>query len=48
MILTELAKEARFPEGVINVIHNGAKTMDFIIDDPFIKIVGFVGSNRTD
>ncbi|EEP75773.1 methylmalonate-semialdehyde dehydrogenase (acylating) [Uncinocarpus reesii 1704] len=46
MILVELAKEAGFPEGVINVIHGAAKTVDFILDEPAIKAISFVGSNR--
>lgn len=46
MILVELAKEAGFPDGVINVIHGAAKTVDFILDEPAIKAISFVGSNR--
>ncbi|EEH20808.1 methylmalonate-semialdehyde dehydrogenase (acylating) [Paracoccidioides brasiliensis Pb03] len=46
MILAELAKEAGFPNGVINVIHGSAKTVDFILDEPAIKAISFVGSNR--
>ncbi|KAI4171471.1 MAG: hypothetical protein LQ343_004209 [Gyalolechia ehrenbergii] len=46
MILAELAREAGFPDGVINVIHGSAKTVDFIIDEPAIKAISFVGSNK--
>ncbi|PLB40053.1 CoA-acylating methylmalonate-semialdehyde dehydrogenase [Aspergillus candidus] len=46
MILAELAKEAGFPPGVINIVHGSAKTVDFILDDPAIKAISFVGSNR--
>lgn len=46
MILAELAKEAGLPDGVLNVIHGSAKTVDFILDEPAIKAVSFVGSNR--
>jgi malonate-semialdehyde dehydrogenase (acetylating)/methylmalonate-semialdehyde dehydrogenase len=46
MILAELAKEAGFPAGVINVVHGSAKTVDFILDEPAIKAISFVGSNR--
>ncbi|PGH11652.1 methylmalonate-semialdehyde dehydrogenase (acylating) [Helicocarpus griseus UAMH5409] len=46
MILAELAKEAGFPDGVINIIHGSAKTVDFILDEPAIKAISFVGSNR--
>ena len=46
MILAELAKKAGFPDGVINIVHGGAKTVDFIIDEPAIKAISFVGSNK--
>jgi len=46
MILAELATKAGFPPGVINVIHGAAKTVDFIIDEPRIKAISFVGSNK--
>jgi malonate-semialdehyde dehydrogenase (acetylating)/methylmalonate-semialdehyde dehydrogenase len=46
MILAELAKEAGFPAGVINIVHGSAKTVDFIIDEPRIKAISFVGSNQ--
>lgn len=46
MILGELAEKAGFPPGVINIIHGAAKTVDFILDEPRIKAVSFVGSNK--
>ncbi|KIW50412.1 methylmalonate-semialdehyde dehydrogenase (acylating) [Exophiala xenobiotica] len=46
MIIAELCKEAGFPDGVVNVVHGAAKTVDFIIDEPAIKAISFVGSNR--
>src|SRR5579859_3476700 len=46
MILAELAQKAGMPPGVLNVIHGGAKTVDFILDEPSIKAISFVGSNR--
>ena len=46
MILAELARDAGFPDGVINVVHGSAKTVDFIIDEPAIKAISFVGSNK--
>jgi malonate-semialdehyde dehydrogenase (acetylating)/methylmalonate-semialdehyde dehydrogenase len=46
MILAELAEKAGFPPGVINIIHGAARTVDFIIDEPRIKAISFVGSNR--
>ncbi|OAL55791.1 Methylmalonate-semialdehyde dehydrogenase [Pyrenochaeta sp. DS3sAY3a] len=46
MILAELAEKAGFPAGVINIVHGSAKTVDFILDEPRIKAISFVGSNR--
>ena len=46
MILAELAQKAGFPDGVLNIVHGSAKTVDFIIDEPAIKAIGFVGSNK--
>lgn len=46
MILAELAEKAGFPPGVINIVHGSAKTVDFILDEPAIKAISFVGSNK--
>src|SRR5271155_2709160 len=46
MILAELCKKAGMPDGVVNVVHGAAKTVDFILDEPAIKAISFVGSNR--
>lgn len=46
MILAELAEKAGFPKGVINVVHGAKETVDFIIEDPEIKAISFVGGNR--
>ena len=46
MILADLARSAGFPDGVINIVHGSAKTVDFIIDEPAIKAISFVGSNK--
>lgn len=46
MILAELAKEAGLPDGVLNVVHGAARTVDFVLDVPAIKAISFVGSNR--
>lgn len=46
MILAELVRDAGFPDGVINIVHGLAKTVDFIIDEPAIKAISFVGSNK--
>ncbi|KAF2132900.1 Methylmalonate-semialdehyde dehydrogenase [Dothidotthia symphoricarpi CBS 119687] len=46
MILAELAEKAGFPPGVLNIVHGSAKTVDFILDEPRIKAISFVGSNK--
>ena len=46
MILVELAKKAGFPEGVINVVHGAHKTVNFLLDEPAIKAISFVGGNK--
>lgn len=46
MILAQLAKEAGYPKGVLNIIHGAAKTVNFILDEPAIRAISFVGSNR--
>lgn len=45
MILMELAGKAGFPPGVINVIHGTKRAVNFILDEPSIKAVSFVGGN---
>lgn len=45
MILMELAENAGFPPGVINVIHGTKRAVNFILDEPNIKAVSFVGGN---
>lgn len=46
MILAELARSAGFPDGVMNIVHGSARTVDFIIDEPTVKAISFVGSNK--
>jgi malonate-semialdehyde dehydrogenase (acetylating)/methylmalonate-semialdehyde dehydrogenase len=46
MILAEIAEKAGFPPGVINIVHGAAKTVDFLLDEPRIKAISFVGSNK--
>lgn len=46
MILAELAEKAGFPPGVVNIVHGSAKTVDFLLDEPRIKAISFVGSNK--
>lgn len=46
MIIAELCRRAGFPDGVINIIHGGRRAVNFIINDPTIKAISFVGSNQ--
>jgi len=46
MMLMELAKEAGFPPGVVNVIHGRHDSVNFICDNPDIKAISFVGSDQ--
>ena len=44
--LMELTQEAGIPDGVVNLVHGGKETVDFMCTNPDIKAVSFVGSNR--
>lgn len=46
MIIAELAKEAGLPDGVLNMVHGTAPTVDFILDEPLIRAISFVGSDK--
>ena len=46
MILMELIQKAGFPDGVVNVIHGTHRSVNFIIDEPRIKAISFVGGNK--
>lgn len=46
MIIAELCRKAGFPDGVVNIIHGGKRAVNFIIDNPAIKAISFVGSNQ--
>lgn len=44
--INRVAIEAGFPKGVINMVHGGRNINKEILSHPFIKGVGFIGSNR--
>jgi malonate-semialdehyde dehydrogenase (acetylating) / methylmalonate-semialdehyde dehydrogenase len=46
MLIAQLAAQAGLPEGVLNVVHGTGKTVDFLLDEPRIKAISFVGSDR--
>ena len=45
MILAQLAQEAGVPDGVLQVVHGGADTVNFICDAPSVKAISFVGGD---
>jgi malonate-semialdehyde dehydrogenase (acetylating)/methylmalonate-semialdehyde dehydrogenase len=46
MLLVKLAQEAGVPNGVLNVIHGAADSVNFLLDEPRIKAISFVGSDH--
>ncbi len=38
--------EAGLPSGLLTVLHGGGSTVEAIIDHPFVKAIGFVGSTK--
>jgi len=44
--ICRVAQEVGFPPGVINLVHGGRKVNKEILQQPEIKGVGFIGSNR--
>lgn len=46
MKLAELAHLAGIPAGVLNIVHGGRATVEYLCDAPAIKALSFVGSDR--
>ena len=44
--ISRVAVEAGYPPGVINVVHGGRNINKLILEQPEIRGVGFIGSNR--
>ena len=44
--ITDLARQAGLPPGVLNVVHGGKEAVEAILEHPDIKGVSFVGSSR--
>ncbi|RUO65580.1 methylmalonate-semialdehyde dehydrogenase [acylating] [Pseudidiomarina planktonica] len=42
--LVELFEEAGAPKGVLQVLHGGKDQVDFILDEPAVRAISFVGS----
>lgn len=46
LYLAELARQAGAPDGAINVVHGSAPTVNFILDEPQIRAISFVGWDK--
>ena len=46
MYLAQLATEAGIPAGVLNVVHGGIPTVNFLCDNTNVKALSFVGSDN--
>jgi malonate-semialdehyde dehydrogenase (acetylating)/methylmalonate-semialdehyde dehydrogenase len=46
MIIAELCEQAGMPKGVVNVVNGGVDIVNGICDDPRIRAITFVGSDR--
>ncbi|KAI9148272.1 Methylmalonate-semialdehyde dehydrogenase [acylating] [Paramyrothecium foliicola] len=46
MILAELCRKAGFPDGVVNIVHGTHRAVNFLLDEPRIRAISFVGSNK--
>lgn len=46
MIIAELCERAGLPKGVLNIVNGTVDTVNAICDDPRIKAITFVGSDR--
>lgn len=46
MMLAKLAADAGVPDGVLNVVHGSVDCVNYICDEPRIKAISFVGSDR--
>lgn len=46
MRLAQLAQDAGFPDGTVNVIHGAHRAVNFICDHPDIRAISFVGSDQ--
>ena len=46
MMLAAMAQEAGLPDGVLQVIHGAAPTVNFLCDAPSVRAISFVGGNQ--
>lgn len=46
MLLAKLAQQAGLPDGVLQVVHGGVDTVNFLCDAPSVRAISFVGGNQ--
>jgi malonate-semialdehyde dehydrogenase (acetylating)/methylmalonate-semialdehyde dehydrogenase len=46
MILAKLAQEAGLPNGVLQIVHGGVDTVNFLCDNKHVRAISFVGGNQ--
>jgi malonate-semialdehyde dehydrogenase (acetylating)/methylmalonate-semialdehyde dehydrogenase len=46
MLLAKLAQKAGLPDGVLQIVHGGVDTVNFLCDAPSIRAISFVGGNQ--
>ncbi|KXS15529.1 mitochondrial methylmalonate-semialdehyde dehydrogenase [Gonapodya prolifera JEL478] len=46
MMLIKMYEEVGIPKGIVNVVHGGVDTVNFLCDEPTVKAISFVGSDR--
>lgn len=46
MVIARLAKQAGFPDGVLQVIHGAHDTVNFLCDAPSVRAISFVGGDE--
>lgn len=45
MMLAKLAQQAGLPDGVLQIVHGAADTVNFLCDAPSVRAISFVGGN---
>lgn len=46
MMLAQLAQEAGVPDGVLQIVHGAAPTVNALLDAPEVKALSFVGGDK--
>ncbi|KAJ3329864.1 hypothetical protein HDU93_000753 [Gonapodya sp. JEL0774] len=46
MMMIKMYEEVGIPKGVVNVVHGGVDTVNFLCDEPSVRAISFVGSDR--